>query len=162
MSSFTGDFLCLDDFESLGENFPDIEIDLNFDHFEIDKTEIPDILLHDIFFDTPISVEKSQEVHVRTHRGSGSRTITLDMLKRVGHLPQQKAADALKIGNTRFKTATRQLGMSGWPYRKIKSIQNLIKIIEQHTKFFGEKESSSIIGAHPLWCKFSCNMLRYF
>jgi hypothetical protein len=160
MSSFSGDLLSLDDFESLGENFPGIEIELNFD-YEVDKSEIPDILLQDIFFDTPISLEKSQEVHVRTHRGSGSRTITLDMLKRVGHLPQQKAADALKIGNTRFKTATRELGMSGWPYRKIKSIQNLIKIIEQHTKFFGEKESTSIIGAHPSSCKLLCNLFNY-
>jgi hypothetical protein len=58
------------------------------------------------------------------------------MLRKVGHLPQQKAADALKIGNTRFKTATRELGMTGWPYRKIKSIKNLCSVVEIHRDYF--------------------------
>lgn len=39
----------------------------------------------------------------RTHKGSGERKITLELLRQVGHLPQQQAADQLNIGNTRFK-----------------------------------------------------------
>lgn len=89
---------------------------------------------------------KTNEVHIRTHKGSGDRHINLEMLKEVGHLPQQKAADALNIGNTRFKTATRQLGMKGWPYRKIKSILNLIKTIEEHREYFGDDEADKIIS----------------
>jgi len=72
----------------------------------------------------------------RTHKGSGSRMITLDMLREVGHLPQQQAANALKVGNTRFKTATRQLGMQSWPYRKIKSIRNLILVVQKNRNHF--------------------------
>lgn len=62
--------------------------------------------------------------------------ITLDMLREVGHLPQQQAANALKVGNTRFKTATRQLGMQSWPYRKIKSIRNLILVVQKNKTHF--------------------------
>jgi hypothetical protein len=72
----------------------------------------------------------------RTHKGSGERVITLEHLKQVGHLPQQQAADHLNVGNTRFKMATRQLGMKAWPYRKIKSIRNLIFVVEQNTEYF--------------------------
>lgn len=88
-----------------------------------------------------------QNVFIR--EGSGSRTITLDMLRKVGHLPQQKAADALKIGNTRFKTATRELGMTGWPYRKIKSIKNLSSVVEIHRDYFkvGIKQSGTDFGS---------------
>lgn len=62
--------------------------------------------------------------------------ITLEHLKQVGHLPQQQAADFLNVGNTRFKMATRQLGMKAWPYRKIKSIRNLITVVEQNADYF--------------------------
>lgn len=72
----------------------------------------------------------------RTHKGSGERVITLEHLKQVGHLPQQQAADHLNVGNTRFKMATRQLGMKAWPYRKIKSIRNLITVVEQNMEYF--------------------------
>lgn len=58
------------------------------------------------------------------------------MLRQVGHLPQQQAANALKVGNTRFKTATRQLGMQSWPYRKIKSIRNLILVVQKNRNHF--------------------------
>jgi hypothetical protein len=60
----------------------------------------------------------------------------MEMLKQVGHLPQQQAADQLNVGNTRFKTATRQLGMRAWPYRKIKSIRNLISVVEENPAHF--------------------------
>ena len=96
--------------------------------------------------DLELPVKEMKEVHIRTHKGSGDRHINLQMLQEVGHLPQQKAADALKIGNTRFKTATRQLGMKGWPYRKIKSILNLIKTIEEHREYFGDIEANNIIA----------------
>ena len=60
----------------------------------------------------------------------------MDLLKQVGHLPQQQAADQLNVGNTRFKMATRQLGMKAWPYRKIKSIRNLISVVEENQEYF--------------------------
>lgn len=87
------------------------------------------------FFHDKETVEK--QVQIRTHKGSGTRVVTLEMLRAVGHLPQQQAADALKVGNTRFKTATRELGMNAWPYRKIKSVRNLITVVDKNRRYFG-------------------------
>lgn len=39
----------------------------------------------------------------RTHKNSGERIITIELLRQVAHLPQQQAADKLNVGNTRFK-----------------------------------------------------------
>lgn len=72
----------------------------------------------------------------RTHKGSGERTITVGLLRQVAHLPQQEAADRLNVGNTRFKTATRELGMQAWPYRKIKSIRNLLAVVKEDPDLF--------------------------
>jgi hypothetical protein len=73
----------------------------------------------------------------RTHKGTGERKMTLNLLRAVAHLPQEKAARQLNVGNTRFKAATRQLGMASWPYRKIKSIRNLKNVIEQNPELLG-------------------------
>ncbi|KAL6774075.1 hypothetical protein ACKKBG_A23670 [Auxenochlorella protothecoides x Auxenochlorella symbiontica] len=70
-------------------------------------------------------------VSIRTHRGSGERQVTLEDLKRVAHLSQERAAAALNVGNTRFKSACRELGMRGWPYRKIKSVRSLLYAIQK-------------------------------
>lgn len=129
----------------IDENF---HIDLSefepSDYEEEKPFDISVLALEELDLELPELERK--EVHIRTHKGSGDRHINLQMLQAVGHLPQQKAADALKIGNTRFKTATRQLGMKGWPYRKIKSILNLIKTIEDHREYFGDVEADRIIG----------------
>lgn len=61
----------------------------------------------------------------RTHKGTGERRVTRADLERVVHLSQQGAASALNIGVTRFKTVCRELGFKSWPYRKVKSVQNL-------------------------------------
>lgn len=61
----------------------------------------------------------------RTHRGSGERSITRNDLRSVAHLSQECAAAALHIGNTRFKSACRELGVRSWPYRRIKSVRSL-------------------------------------
>lgn len=42
----------------------------------------------------------------------------------------------LNVGNTRFKTAMRELGMSSWPYRKIKSIRNLVNVVQTNPEQF--------------------------
>jgi hypothetical protein len=42
----------------------------------------------------------------------------------------------LNVGNTRFKTAMRELGMRSWPYRKIKSIRNLINVVQTNPEQF--------------------------
>lgn len=57
--------------------------------------------------------------------------MTLEDLKRVAHLSQERAAAALNVGNTRFKSACRELGMRGWPYRKIKSVRSLLYAIQK-------------------------------
>ncbi|KAH7624531.1 putative Protein RKD1 [Nannochloris sp. 'desiccata'] len=90
------------------------------------------------------------EVIIRTHKGSGERVITLEHLKQVGHLPQQQAADHLNVGNTRFKMATRQLGMKAWPYRKIKSIRNLITVVEQNMEYFPGEAENLLLQLHQL------------
>lgn len=74
----------------------------------------------------------------RTHRGSGERLITIAHLKQVAHLCQQKAAERLNVGNTRFKTACRELGMRSWPYRKIKSVRSLKEAINTNRTSFNE------------------------
>jgi hypothetical protein len=63
--------------------------------------------------------------------------ITLALLRAVAHLPPEKAAHELNVGNTRFKAAIRQLGMAAWPYRKIKSIRNLMNVIQQNPELLG-------------------------
>lgn len=73
----------------------------------------------------------------RTHRGSGERLVSLSDLKNVAHLSQEKAAAALNVGNTRFKSACRELGMKGWPYRKIKSVRNLQLTVEENLGVVG-------------------------
>lgn len=147
MCLFDQEILLLDPSESflIDENF---HIDLS--EFETSDSEegkpldVSKFAFEEFKFEFPEA--RMKEVHIRTHKGSGDRHINFQMLQEVGHLPQQKAADALKIGNTRFKTVTRQLGMKGWPYRKIKSILNLIKTIEDHREYFGDDEADNIIG----------------
>ena len=73
----------------------------------------------------------TQELPRRTHKGTGPRRITRADLERVVHLCQADAARALGIGVTRFKTACRQLGFKSWPYRKVKSVLNLRRVIAE-------------------------------
>lgn len=46
------------------------------------------------------------------------------------YMPLAKAAKELNVGTTLLKTRCRELGFSRWPYRKLISLQNLIKNIQ--------------------------------
>lgn len=46
------------------------------------------------------------------------------------YMPLEKAAKEMNVGTTLLKTRCRELGFSRWPYRKLISLQNLIKNIQ--------------------------------
>lgn len=52
----------------------------------------------------------------------------------MAHLSQERAAAALNVGNTRFKSACRELGVRSWPYRRIKSVRNLKATLLDHVE----------------------------
>ncbi len=75
-------------------------------------------------------MENNPKVFVRSHRGSGQRIISREDLWYVSHLPQADAAAGLGIGATRFKSILRQLGLTHWPYRPMRSLSKMIKAIQ--------------------------------
>lgn len=49
------------------------------------------------------------------------------------HLPLQQAANEMNIGTTNLKKLCREKGIKRWPYRKIKSIEELIDDLQKCT-----------------------------
>ena len=84
------------------------------------ELDISSLDLDDLFKDIELPHEKQADgtrfangkiVNVRSHRGSGRRSIEINDLKRVSHLPQAGAAATLGLGATRFKSILRELGL---------------------------------------------------
>jgi hypothetical protein len=89
----------------------------------------------------PEKNRKGDIVRIRSHRGSGERLISRDSLRVVSHMPQQLAAEALGLGNTRFKGVLRELGMPHWPYRTIRSLRGMCSVLEQAKFLFPNEQS---------------------
>ncbi|KAK9813220.1 hypothetical protein WJX72_010939 [[Myrmecia] bisecta] len=69
-----------------------------------------------------------------THSMTGSKfDLTLEALQAHYHLPSAEAANNLGVGVTVLKKCCRKLGIRRWPYRKLKSMDNLIEGV-QHAK----------------------------
>lgn len=84
-------------------------------------------------------------VHVRSHKGSGQRTVDLEKLRSVSHLPQAAAAKTLGLGATRFKSLLRELGLTGWPYRMVSSIRNMTAVIAANDVYFDARAVNRLI-----------------
>ena len=76
----------------------------------------------------------------RPRQSSSSRRIPYEDIEKHFHLPLAEASRALGIGMTCLKRKCRQYNIRSWPYRKVKSIDNLIKNIQTVTS----TEESSI------------------
>jgi len=108
----------------------------------------------DIFLDFDLPPHKNQAdrsvgarvVHIRSHKGSGQRSIEMEDLKRVSHLPQARAAASLGLGATRFKSLLRELGLRGWPYRTVRSLRGMSEVISVNRDHFRSPgECSSLL-----------------
>ena len=56
-----------------------------------------------------------------------SESLVLEDLEKYFNVPLEEAAKALNISSTGLKTKSRELGIGGWPYRKLHSLQKLIE-----------------------------------
>ncbi|KAL6757196.1 hypothetical protein V8C86DRAFT_2630833, partial [Haematococcus lacustris] len=73
-------------------------------------------------------------VFIRSANGGEQRCITKALLQEVYHLPINEAADQLGIGVTVLKKYCRRFQIGRWPFRKLKSMDKLIRSVEeQHT-----------------------------
>jgi len=83
------------------------------------------------------------EMVIRLNTGGEERTLKRSMLARVFHLPIQAAADSLNMGQTWLKKICRDFAIERWPYRKLQSLDHLIRSVE-------EQSISDPVGANDI------------
>lgn len=76
--------------------------------------------------------EKERE-GTKGSKRNGDKAPSWEELSKLFHLPVEAAAKELGIGLTPMKANCRELGLRRWPYRRIKSLQNLIRYYEVPT-----------------------------
>ncbi|XP_039115915.1 protein RKD4 [Dioscorea cayenensis subsp. rotundata] len=74
-------------------------------------------------------------------RTSKIREIEYDELKKYFYMPIASAAKAMNVGLTVLKKRCRELGITRWPHRKMKSLNSLI----HNVKEFGKDEGEEIL-----------------
>ena len=77
--------------------------------------------------------EKTINYKCSTLIGSGSskiREIEYDELKKYFYMPIASAAKAMNVGRTVLKKRCRELGITRWPHRKMKSLKSLINNVK--------------------------------
>ncbi|XP_077214076.1 protein RKD3-like [Tasmannia lanceolata] len=67
----------------------------------------------------------------KAERCREEKTITFNELSRYFYMPITQAAKELNVGLTLLKKRCRELGIPRWPHRKMKSLQTLIKNVQQ-------------------------------
>ncbi|KAF5831783.1 hypothetical protein DUNSADRAFT_12594 [Dunaliella salina] len=83
------------------------------------------------------------EMVVRLNTGGEERTLKRSSLAKVFHLPIQAAADQLDMGQTWLKKICRDFSIERWPYRKLQSLDHLIRSVE-------EQSISDPVGANDI------------
>ncbi|KAL6633555.1 hypothetical protein ACP70R_026226 [Stipagrostis hirtigluma subsp. patula] len=77
-------------------------------------------------------VEKGAGMPRRPGGGRGSyEALTFDLVSRHFSMPIKQAAKELNVGVTLLKSRCRELGISRWPHRKVKSMQRLIETVQE-------------------------------
>ncbi|MQM15420.1 hypothetical protein Taro_048359 [Colocasia esculenta] len=72
------------------------------------------------------------------------RAITFDDVSRYFYVPITQAAKELNVGLTQLKKKCRELGIPRWPHRKMKSLQALIKNVQELGRDDGEMGESQL------------------
>lgn len=81
------------------------------------------------------SVSNNNETTMKRNNGDGRRSckpavLEFDEIQKYFDVPITKAAKELKVGLTALKKRCRELNISRWPHRKIKSLTSLIHNIK--------------------------------
>ncbi|XP_078175240.1 protein RKD4-like [Carex rostrata] len=71
---------------------------------------------------------------VKVKNKNGERRLSLEEISRYFDMPIEAAAGELNMCVTSLKGNCRELGLKRWPHQKIKSLQNLIKYIQEQGK----------------------------
>nr|GME16426.1 protein RKD1-like [Ipomoea batatas] len=92
---------------------------------------------------------RDKSVAVTVFEEEGDKTLdeslSLEVVSRYFHLPLAQAAKALQIGEASLKKIRCRLGIKRWPFRKLHSLEKLIKDVQCFKKFKGEVEKEIIV-----------------
>uniref|UniRef100_A0A0E0K568 RWP-RK domain-containing protein n=1 Tax=Oryza punctata TaxID=4537 RepID=A0A0E0K568_ORYPU len=89
--------------------------------------------------------EKAMELQVQrlpSSRGSGEKKpLTFKLVSQYFCMPIKQAAQELNVGLTLLKRRCRVLGIPRWPHRKVKSLETLIKNVQELGMETGQDEN---------------------
>ncbi|KAK1268222.1 Protein RKD3 [Acorus gramineus] len=74
--------------------------------------------------------ESTHDIGRRSNGRMGLSTVGLEEMSRHFYVPINQAAKEMKIGLTALKKRCRELGISRWPHRKMKSLKTLIHSVQ--------------------------------
>ena len=78
-------------------------------------------------------VARSSTAELQTAHVQGRRQLSKDDIAQTFHLPIERAARSLGVGLTVLKRQCREFGISRWPFRKMKSLERMLSIVEVST-----------------------------
>ncbi|XP_039115447.1 protein RKD1-like [Dioscorea cayenensis subsp. rotundata] len=83
------------------------------------------------FWDENLDNETSSESKKVERSVKDEKVITFEDVSRYFYMPITQAAKELNVGLTLLKKKCRELGIPRWPHRKMKSLQTLIKNVQE-------------------------------
>ncbi|KAH7652552.1 RWP-RK domain-containing protein [Dioscorea alata] len=83
------------------------------------------------FWDENLDNETSNESKKVERSAKDEKVITFEDVSRYFYMPITQAAKELNVGLTLLKKKCRELGIPRWPHRKMKSLQTLIKNVQE-------------------------------
>ncbi|BAS80896.1 protein RKD1 [Oryza sativa Japonica Group] len=90
--------------------------------------------------------EKAMELQLQrlpSGRQSGEKTLTFELVSQYFCLPIKQAAQELNVGLTLLKRRCRVLGIPRWPHRKVKSLETIIKNVQELGMETGQDEDNT-------------------
>uniref|UniRef100_A0A0D9VKZ2 RWP-RK domain-containing protein n=1 Tax=Leersia perrieri TaxID=77586 RepID=A0A0D9VKZ2_9ORYZ len=88
--------------------------------------------------------QKAMELQCPSGHGSGEKTLTFELVSQYFCMPIKQAAQELTVGLTLLKSRCRALGIPRWPYRKVKSLQALIRNVQELATETGQDEKMTM------------------
>ncbi|XP_065860924.1 protein RKD1-like [Euphorbia lathyris] len=92
------------------------------------------------------SEEQEQEKEVKKVREEKgiSKGLSKETISKYFYMPITQAARELNVGLTLLKKRCRELGIKRWPHRKLKSLDTLIKNVQEMKKVEGEENKLKV------------------
>lgn len=129
-----------DNHHQLGRSLPMLDLDLNRPPCPVTMTESSDD--HEIGRQSPGFIEK------KNRRAASDRIakITLPDLVKYFDIPIVEASRSLNVGLTVLKKKCREFGIPRWPHRKIKSLDSLIRDLQEETEFQQKENKAAALA----------------